>query len=243
MQAKIEDLDKVVEVTKEQINGSLKECPMNLQEFKTGLRSFSQVSESWREAIKSKTYNDLPSVKELKTIITPDILNLIQRQRLNCLVQGESFPKFKKDGNRERNKFVFVKLSPNHKNLYYGDWTAENETPSLEQLPNRILVNEINDFSTSQVRPKQHGITIHFNSADSPLDLVTAESKTFDFWCDGLNCLLRRDMKSAKVEEQLEQLLSLQIKLKLLHLNGIDIPNQVPEIPPLPSNYDFYHQY
>ena len=71
------------------------------------------------------------------------ILNLIERQRLAFLVEGAKFYKLKKDGGRERNKFTFCKLSPNHKNLYFGDWNDPDTIPTLENLPNKMLVSDM----------------------------------------------------------------------------------------------------
>lgn len=249
MQAKLEDLDKVIEVSKEQIIGSLKTFPLDLPSFQKGLKTFSQVSESWKESVKSKTYSDLPAIKELEEMMKPDILDLIQRQRLTCMVQGERFFKSRKD-NRDRVRYVYCKLSPNHKNFYFGDWNSDKDSPSIEQLTRRIPVSDIKDANFGDAggpgAGRGHGknlsISITYGTGET-LDIQALDQKTFDYWTDGINILRREDMKSAKFAEQLESLLSLEVKLKLLHLNGIDVPPKIPEIPPLPTNYNFYHQY
>ena len=87
MQAREEDLKKVLEVTKEQISISLKTLPSDLDKFKQHLKSFDEVNKLWTAAIKEKTYNDYPSVIELKEIVTPEILDLIKQQRLTCLIE------------------------------------------------------------------------------------------------------------------------------------------------------------
>ena len=103
MRAKIEDIDKAIEVSKEQILGSLKQHQQpltKLDDFRNGLKPYNSVSESWRENVKAKSYSDAPAIKELRSILRPDILNLIERQRLNFLVEGAKFYKLKKLTNK-----------------------------------------------------------------------------------------------------------------------------------------------
>ena len=269
MRAKVEDIDKVIEVSKEQISGSLKQQQqplIKLDDFRNGLKPYLSVSESWRENAKAKSYADAPAIQELRSILKPDILNLIERQRLAFLVEGAKFYKLKKDGGRERNKFTFCKLSPNHKSLYFGDWIDTDTISTLEDLPNKLLVSDMKDLiipnfdSNSQpVNPKEanrmgnkfrDAISTHSNltlsivstSSQNSLDLVALDQKTFDYWCDGIHALIRKEMTSAKVTEEYETLMSLEVKLKLLHLNGFDDFNTIPKIPPPPSNYNFSQQ-
>lgn len=46
-------------------------------------------------------------------------------------------------------------------------------------------------------------------------------------------------MTSKEAEKDLETLLSMEIKLRLLDAEGINIPQDKPIIPPDPPNYDF----
>jgi engulfment/cell motility protein 1 len=46
-------------------------------------------------------------------------------------------------------------------------------------------------------------------------------------------------MISKETDKDLETLLSMDIKLRLLDAEGIDIPQNPPPIPDLPPNYDF----
>ena len=46
-------------------------------------------------------------------------------------------------------------------------------------------------------------------------------------------------MTSKEANNDLETLLSMEIKLRLLDAENIDIPQNAPEIPPDPPNYDF----
>lgn len=270
MQAHLEDLEKVIQVTREQVNISLKQNPISLYEFKKGLVSFEEVSKKWQTAIKNKSYDYVTSVQELRESMKKEVLELIKSQRLACMVQGDRFHKVKQD-RHDKNRFVYCMLSPNHKNLYFGDWPSDKETPTLEQLKSKdrwIAISDIDAVSVREVSEKPSSesgcirvLTIHYNGSSQPLELLQSdlrvpadqkntrevETKTLDFWWDGLNCLIHgksvKYMESRQVDDQLKTLLDLKIKLKLLHLNGMDIPVKPPPIPTLPTNYNFYHQY
>lgn len=71
------------------------------------------------------------------------------------------------------------------------------------------------------------------------LDFVAPDEQVFDYWTDGVNALLGNKMLSKEAENDLDTLLSLEIKLRLLDAEGLDIPQDPPPIPPHPDNYDF----
>lgn len=67
----------------------------------------------------------------------------------------------------------------------------------------------------------------------------------FCLWTDGLNVLLGKEMTSERMQTDLDVLLSMELKLRLLDLENISIPDAPPPIPKPPSNlnfcYDFSH--
>jgi engulfment/cell motility protein 1 len=54
--------------------------------------------------------------------------------------------------------------------------------------------------------------------------------------------LLGNKMLSKETENDLETLLSMDIKLRLLDAEGVDIPQDPPAIPVDPPNYDFCYE-
>ena len=50
-------------------------------------------------------------------------------------------------------------------------------------------------------------------------------------------------MASKEAQEDLETLLNMEMKLRLLDLEGISIPEQSPAIPPEPPNYHFVYNF
>ena len=78
---------------------------------------------------------------------------------------------------------------------------------------------------------------------EAPLNFVAQNEHIFDYWVDGINALLGLEMTSKETVNDLETLLSMDIKIRLLDTEGIVIPERAPEIPPSPPNYDFNFKY
>ena len=270
MRATAEDFDKVMEVTKEQISSSLKNIPATIEEFRRGLKSYSQVSDGWKEAAKSRGEKELRVVRELRKMLQPEFINLVQRQRLGFIVEGTRFAKLKRDDvmdgvvGKERNKYIYVRLSSNHKTLYYGDWNDDKNVPALEQLPHKMLVDDIKEFLTGSDcaregpggrggrhkggsgNPSDHSwlkYAMSITAADKHIDVIPVDLKdaetVFHCWCDAIHALMREEMTSPKVQKDVDMLLSLEVNVRLLDVEGIDLPKEPPPVPPPPPNYNF----
>uniref|UniRef100_A0A8C9USX3 PH domain-containing protein n=1 Tax=Spermophilus dauricus TaxID=99837 RepID=A0A8C9USX3_SPEDA len=73
------------------------------------------------------------------------------------------------------------------------------------------------------------------------LNFIAPDKHEYCIWTDGLNALLGKDMMSDLTWNDLDTLLSMEIKLRLLDLENIQIPDTPPPIPKEPSNYDFVY--
>ena len=246
MRAKSDDFAKVINVTREQLNYSLNLFPTDLEQFKSKLKSYAEIQDLWKEEAKIRGERDGKAIQELKGILLPDILDLIQCQRLKYISEGTKFPKPK-----EKGRFVFVKLSSNHKTLGYVDWNGDDAPVNEFEFESKIQVTELKDLVTgadcphishSRNRNRENlehlAFSIYIEGGIS-LDLIAPSQKAFDYWTDALNSLLRRPMISKEAKTDTQILLDMEIKLKLLNLEGIDIPNEPPPIPPLPPNFNF----
>lgn len=74
------------------------------------------------------------------------------------------------------------------------------------------------------------------------LCFVASNGEIYDCWVDGLSALLEKPMLSSEAEKDAQMLLELDIKLRLLDIEGISIPERAPEVPPPPANYDFAYK-
>ncbi|KDR14604.1 engulfment and cell motility protein 1 [Zootermopsis nevadensis] len=257
MRATIEDFVKVFSVVREQITRALASQPTGLDKFRAKLQvlTYSEITNLWQQERTSREEweSHARPIVELKEQIKPEIMELIQQQRLGFLVEGTRFTKYSMRGQRIKDKFWYVRLSPNHKVFHYGD-CDEKSVPTLEELPNKLAVVDIKALITGKECPHMKDIrgrkTTHqlafsltLDSVEvTSLDFVAPDEQVFDYWTDGINALLGNKMLSKETENDVETLLSMDIKLRLLDAEGVDIPEDPPPIPSDPPNYDFCYE-
>lgn len=259
MRATVEDFVKVFSVVQEQIGRALATEPplLTLDKFRSKLAvlTYSEIMNLWMQEQSSREEweSQARPIIELREQVTPEIMDLIQQQRLQVLIEGTLFTKYSAKGSRIKDKFWYCRLSPSQKVFHYGD-CEENAVPSLEDLPHKLPVVEIRSLVTGRdcpymkdTRKAKSTASLAFSlipdSDQEPLNFVAPNEKTFDYWTDGINALLGKKMVSKETKSDLETLLSMDIKLRLLDTEGVDIPENPPPIPKDPPNYDFCYEF
>jgi len=263
MEAHLEDLSKVMDVTHDQINKSLQTLanrppPCTMKEFEECLPPYDEVLKEWKTRVADKNnYAEIKKmtvIKELIEALAPDVYNLIRDQRLNCLKQGEKFHGTIHEGGSKSSKPIFCKLTQNHKTLL---WTSDTAEFDNDRLSNRIPVSDIKH----PIQGSNDRIVINYSiSGGQPntmeLSLKSTDShKTFQYWLDGLRCLVENRQeeitgyqqfiskeRSKEFMADFESWMELKVKLKLMPLNGVEIPEEPPEVPPLPQNLEELYQ-
>uniref|UniRef100_T1J981 ELMO domain-containing protein n=1 Tax=Strigamia maritima TaxID=126957 RepID=T1J981_STRMM len=258
MRATKEDLRKVFSVVKEQISRALSNSATTLDKFRNKLNTltYSEITNLWQQERTSREEweSQARPIVELRCQITPEIMELIQQQRLGYLVDGTMFTKYTNKGQRIKDKFWYCRLSPNHKTLHYGD-CEENTTPTLEELSNNKLpVVDIKALVTGKECPHMKDVkgkkstwslafSLLLDSEMDALNFVAPNERVYDYWTDGINALLGNQMLSKEAKSDLETLLSMDIKLRLLDTEGVKIPEEPPSIPKDPPNFDFCYDF
>nr|SVE74057.1 EOG090X02BW [Daphnia barbata] len=253
MRATVEDFAKVFSVVREQITRVLVGRPATQEIFKERIAAltYAEITDLWQQERTSREKWESRSrpIMELRQQIEPEILELIQQQRLGFLTEGTRFSKYTNRG-RVKDKFWYVRLSPNHRVLHYGD-CDEKSVPALDELTDKLPVVEIRTLVTGKDCPhmkdlkgkkttSQYPFSLMLDSNDvGSLDFVAPDQQTFDYWVDGINALLGNKMTSKEAMADLEFLLSMNTKLRLLDVEGLDLPEEPPVIPREPTNYDF----
>lgn len=260
MRATTEDFAKVVSVVKEQITRALNTDPPppTLEKFKMKLATltYNEITNLWQQerSNREEWESQARPIVELREQITPEIRNLIQKQRLQYLCEGTMFTKYSNKGQRIKDKFWYCRLSPNHKVFHYGDCDENRGVPALEELPHKLQVVEIKALVVGrecphmkEVKRTKSTLSLAFSlipdSDQEPLNFVSPNDKEFDYWTDGINALLGNKMISKETKNDLETLLSMDIKLRLLDTEGVNIPENPPAIPKDPPNYDFCYDF
>lgn len=251
MSAIKDDFDKVLSVVQQQIELSLQQKPSSLDNFKTLLQhlNYQEILKKRQQERDDKEQDESKAqpVLELQAELEPDIIELIKTHRFKRLMEGSYFDKI---SNRRRDKTKwFCRLSPNKKYFHYGDVEDMTEEPSIESLPKVLPIADIKDIAAGKncshiknaVKHKSQ-IELSFSVFYDPeetLNFVATDKDTWFVWTDGINGLLGRDMLSNKALSDYEILMRMELKLRLLELEGISISDQPPPVPELPDNYDF----
>ena len=251
MRAGIMDLEKVTTVVTKQITMVLQAQDTSTLTSSEVLRnrlfemSYKKLTEAEEQSqlLDEAVLKSRP-VQDLRNKITPEIYDLVKMERLHHLVQGAAFSKI---GARRQDKYFYCRLAPNHKMIHFGD-TAGQSAPPLESLENKIPISEIRLVTggecphADRVRKNINLIFSLFYNGDEHIDFVAPTETVYNIWVDGLNALLGKRMASKASEEDLETLLNMDLKLRLLDLENITIPSQQPLIPPEPDNFNFYYK-
>ena len=258
MRATRHDFNKVLNVVREQLETSLNpenrhERPKTFDQFRGNVKTYSEISKKWQaEAKNREAWENSAPVTELKEHLVPEIEELIRQQRANFMVEGTRFNRIKKTGEQVKNQFRYVKLSINHKTIYVGDWNSDKSSPTIEDLEPKLHLENVADIRTGAgcdfLREYKKDFKDQYSklafslvdiNGDSLLDLVAPDELTQNYWVDGLNNLKNKQMQSEDFIKERQILLNMEIKLRLLDLEGIDLPQQAPPIPPPPADFNF----
>ncbi|XP_029780832.1 engulfment and cell motility protein 3 isoform X2 [Suricata suricatta] len=255
MRASQEDFDKVMQVVREQLARTLALKPSSLELFRTKVNALP-YGEVLRLRQTERLHQEgtlAPPLLELREKLKPELMGLIRQQRLLRLCEGTLFRKI--SSRRRQDKLWFCCLSPNHKVLQYGDMEEGSSPPTPESLPEQLPVGDIKALLTGKdcphVREKGSGkqnkdlyelafsVTYDHGEEEAYLNFIAPSKQEFHLWTDGLSTLLGSPMDSEQTRLDLEQLLTMETKLRLLELENVPIPEQPPPIPPPPTNFNF----
>uniref|UniRef100_A0A8C9S1J0 Engulfment and cell motility 3 n=1 Tax=Scleropages formosus TaxID=113540 RepID=A0A8C9S1J0_SCLFO len=239
MRATQEDFDKVMQVVREQITRTLASKPTSLELFKNKVNAlnYSEILKLRQTERLHQEETLAPPVLELKERLKPELLELIRQQRLNRLCHGTLFRKI--SSRRRQDKLWYCRLSPNHKVLHYGDVEEDTETPPIETLQEKSKL--ATTPQSSEVLDLAFSIT--YDVEEYSLNFIASSRTDFCLWTDGLSVLLGREMSSECMRSELEILLSMEIKLRLLDLENVPIPDAAPPVPKPPSNFNFCYDF
>lgn len=251
MRASVLDLEKVMTVVTKQITTVL-QSGSSLSSFDVLRQRFFDLS--YKKIMESEENSQLldeavirsKPVQELCERIRPEITLLVKEERLRHLAEGQAFPKV---GKRGRDQFFYCRLSPNQKVLHFGDCSSGNTSLPLEALDKKIQVPEMRleigascPHASKREKDTTQNIFSVFYEGDEHLDFIAPNVTVFNIWVDGLSVLLGKRMPSKASEEDLETLLNMDLKLRLLDIENVSIPSQPPATPKEPSDYDFYYK-
>lgn len=254
MRATSRDFSRVISVVKEQIVRVLNEKPESIEVFKNKIfcLSYQQILKLMQQEFQERNILDSQSkpVVELREKVLPYIKDLVRQQRLAQLVEGQLFSNVRSRG-KQKEKLWYCRLSPNSRFLHYGD--AEGKSaPPLEALPNKLPISEVTDIVFGKDSPlakeakfRKGHVQLAFSllhGQEDHLDFIAPNDHVYSVWTDGLRSLLSREMISEKAREDIETLLNMEMKLLLLDVEDVPIPELPPPVPNLPDDFNFFYK-
>ena len=254
MNAIKEDFQKVLDVVESQIKSSLEVKPQTLDQFRQKLPSYSDILKKREQELADKEdeYSKSASVKNLRKKLELTILSTIKSNRMCTLRKGTLFHKIDRK-RREHKNFWRCRLSENGKYLQYGDAkdNAKDDISQSDILPENIALSNISQIITD----RQHQVyknmkNFKVNSSEYLFSLVYNNNELIHFlapnmsvcadWIDGLKALRGEPMDSWKFKQDYETLMRMDVKLQLLELESVKIPDKSPSLPKtLPKDYNF----
>lgn len=251
MRASVLDLEKVMAVVTKQITTVLQGGGSSLTSFDIFKQrlfdlSYKKItsSEESSQLLDESVLKSKP-VQELCERIKPELIELVKEERLRHLIEGSAFPK----SSRRRDQFFYCRLSPNQKVLHFGDTTNVNQVLPIEALDKKIQVSEMRlevgancPHSATIKRGQTQNIFSVFYEGDEHLDFIAPNLTVYNIWVDGLSILTGKRMPSKASEEDLDTLLNMDLKLRLLDIENMTIPSIPPALPKEPVDYDFYYK-
>jgi len=254
MRATSLDFSRVMSVVKEQIIRVLNEKPDTIELFKNKLfgLSYQQIIKLMDQEFQERNILDSQSkpVVELREKVLPYIKDLVRQQRLTQLVEGQLFSNVRSRA-KQKEKLWYCRLSPNSRFLHYGD-AEEKVAPPLEALPNKLPISEVTDIVVGKDCPhakeakfRKGHLQLAFSllhGQEEHLDFIAPSSQVYSVWTDGLRSLLSKEMISEKAKEDVETLLNMEMKLLLLDVEDVPIPEVPPPVPEEPEDLNYFYK-
>jgi len=212
----------------------------------TGLVSAAEIDDSFL------TNDDPEPVRALRSNIKDGVLKeIIRQQKVMLLQQGTTFRVYKPKAKQP--PFNFFRLLTNREEFFYGPAMSVNEIPS--ELPFSFKLSDCNDLicgNSSPLFSKQKKIsaqdedivglsfTLQFKEAGKSIEFLACNREDYVNWTDGLRILLQGRIENKETADDLKSLVSLEVRIKMLDLEGSQIPDEAPKIPSsFPDNLNF----
>ena len=110
--------------------------PLTLKEFDIAISrmSYNRVKDAWTEESTKQRANS-QVMKDLKSILQPEVIDRIKKQRLAEMENGQRFYKYNiGGGGRDKGKENYCKLDASHTTLHYKGVNENDKDPEYEEL-------------------------------------------------------------------------------------------------------------
>eukprot|EP01113_Clastostelium_recurvatum_P031692 TRINITY_DN3983_c0_g1_i2.p1 TRINITY_DN3983_c0_g1~~TRINITY_DN3983_c0_g1_i2.p1 ORF type:complete len:737 (-),score=209.05 TRINITY_DN3983_c0_g1_i2:84-2294(-) len=250
MNASYMDFPRVIAAVKKQIAEVLAASPLSLDQFHSAACSKGRGTIGEDEA----DAGEPESIKRLRSHVKKEILDLIKTQKLAYLQDGQFFKYLRPSQSKDKKSgtaFVFMKLVD--QDLMYAAVSDSSEKPPNSSLTPLKLAEaigiatgtDIPSFNKKKVSEDIVALAFAILMRDekTSLELLAQSRDDFVNWTDGLRAVQGKQMETPETQEELKTLITLDMKVRLLDLEGIDnLPRDTLPVPPPPPDFAFVEQ-
>lgn len=244
MNASYMDFSKVIAAVKKQIEASLE---INSPSLKSFLGS-SQESFASNHVVVEDDSNDHPKLKEIKMEARKEALSIVYQQKISYLTDGCTFLNVLKH-KEKKGQYLFVQLDKQCQTLSFAPVNQFGETTttfvgSISKMDikgissGQAFINDVLKTRKIDITLLKRGFKIQTTSG-TDLELIAQSEMEFCNWSDGLRLWLGIPAQEKEITDEINYLSDLMKQVRTLDFTGIDIPENPPEIPPLPADYNF----
>jgi len=244
MNASYMDFPKVIAAVKKQIGEVLATNPSSLDQFNkvilSGVLSTNQIQ------IVEYNNEEPEPVRKFRTKIKQEMTEFFKQQRLSFLLDGAWFKSPKSKG--KQTSFIYFRLAENKQDFLSG--TSNTVGTGVPELTPLVKLSEILEllvgvntpiFSKQKKLSQQDeemaslSFSLLLKEQGKTIDFTASSKEDFINWTDGLKLLLSDKFENSDTLEEINSLTNMELRIRLLDLEGAQIPLQPPPIPtPLP---------
>lgn len=252
MEAKQVDFEKVLSVLRKQLGPALEQnlVAIDLQK----LPSFADIMSSEMRGYQEHAERSLETetLKQLRLRVRAETESLVKAQRLAHMREGAYFYTAQRVKRRTTERF-FIYLAGNHKSLHWGDPIQDEQS---KHTTHSCLVPEIKSLyigaetpSLAKLKLKQTDELVKFafgilgdNEIQEGLEFIAMTPRQAAIWRDGMRILTNKPCEEDEFKEDVENLVNLEMGIRMLNLEGVELTSRAPTVPNPPSDWGFFYQ-
>eukprot|EP00053_Salpingoeca_punica_P016915 m.161560 g.161560 ORF g.161560 m.161560 type:complete len:721 (+) comp17068_c1_seq5:225-2387(+) len=249
MEAKLVDFDKVLSVLRRQLGPALESNAVAIDILK--LPSFNEIMNAEMRNFQDHEARamETETLKQLRSKVRTETETLVKAQRLAHMRDGAFFYAVQK-GKVRKEKF-FAYLAGNHKSLHWGDPMADDQN---KHTTHTCLVTEIKVLYIgaetpflSKAKKNDESVKYSFgilgdNEIQECLEFVAVTPRQASMWRDGMRILTNKQCEEDEFKEDVENLVNLEMGIRMLNLQGVELSGRAPTVPNPPSDWGFFYQ-
>lgn len=257
MEAKPVDFEKVVSLVEKRLRSTMDTRPKDQLEFKKELMdlNYSDMLDRERQMTKNALDEQLQTepVQRMKAKLRPEMEKIVVKSFLKQMQEGAFFQTWSK-GRLKKDAYLFLKLS--HKTLHWCERPGKdvNNTPTMADMTEKcdletlacILVGKDNESikkmkkADDAVASRTFGL-MGGGIADT-LEVTAETSEDASLWMDGIRHLMDKGVEEEFSKAKIDELVDIEIRLRIINLQGVQVPAKSPVVPAPPDDFDFQHR-